>query len=337
MKTGILIVNLGTPDSPETKDVRIFLREFLSDPLVVDLPDIPRWILVNLIIAPFRAPNSSAEYKRLWTDNGSPLKIHTKALLSQLEDYFDEHYVVEMAMRYRNPSIRSQLEKLRTQTLEKLVVVPLFPQYAEATNLSVIHEVQDQLKAMNWSVDVSFVDSFPNQPEFIQSIISAANLPDKPFEHTLFSFHGLPERQLKKLYDGCITDNCCATLGQHNKDCYRAQCYATARAIAESLSLKDEDYTVCFQSRQGRIPWIQPYTDEVIDELNAKGVKSLCVFSPAFVADCLETDVEIGHTYREQFIEGGGEEFYVAPCVNSHPEWVKALAEIIKGHMAQSV
>lgn len=333
MKTGILIVNLGTPDSPEVKDVRIFLREFLSDPLVIDLPDIPRWILVNLIIAPFRAPGSSAEYKRLWTEQGSPLKLHTNALLAQLHDYFDDDTVVEMAMRYRSPAIATQLAGLREQGIEKLTVVPLFPQYAEATNLSVIHEVKEQLAAMDWSVEVSFVDSFPDQHDFIKAIISAAKLPEKTFEHTLFSFHGLPERQLKKLYNTCITENCCATWGEHNKDCYRAQCYATARAIATSLNLEQSDYTVCFQSRQGNIPWIQPYTDEVIDDLNARGVKSVCVFSPAFVADCLETDVEIGHTYRDQFIEGGGEEFYVAPCVNSHPDWVSALAGIIKEHL----
>ncbi len=333
MKTGILIVNLGTPDSPEVKDVRIFLREFLSDPLVVDLPDIPRWILVNLIIAPFRAPGSSEEYKRLWTDKGSPLKYHTEELLAQLQDYFEDDTIVEMAMRYRNPSIADRLQHLRAEGIEQLTVVPLFPQYAEATNLSVIQEVKDQLARIDWRVDVSFVDSFPVQPDFIKAIISAANLPETDFDHTLFSFHSLPERQLKRLYDTCITENCCATWGEHNKDCYRAQCFATARAIAESLNLDESDYTVCFQSRAGNIPWVQPYTDEVIDALNARGVKSLCVFSPAFVADCLETDVEIGHTYRDQFIDGGGETFYVAPCVNSHPEWVAALAEIIKDHL----
>ena len=333
MKTGILIVNLGTPDSPETRDVRIFLREFLSDPLVVDLPDIPRWLLVNLIIAPFRAPKSSAEYKKLWTENGSPLKIHTETLLAQLDEHFEDDYEVEMAMRYRNPSIAKQLQGLRDKNIDKLVVVPLFPQYAEATNLSVIHEVKDQLANMNWRIDTSYVDSFPNQTDFIEAIIAAAELPETEFEHTLFSFHGLPERQLKKLYSTCITDNCCATWGEHNKDCYRAQCYATARAVADNMGLEESQYTVCFQSRQGNIPWIQPYTEDVIDDLNAKGIKSLCVFSPAFVADCLETDIEIGHEYKSQFIDGGGETFYVAPCVNSHPQWVSALAGIIKNHI----
>ncbi|MBT8448449.1 MAG: ferrochelatase, partial [Gammaproteobacteria bacterium] len=152
--------------------------------------------------------------------------------------------------------------------------------------------------------------------------------------HTLFSFHGLPERQLKKLYDGCITENCCAQLTEKNADCYRAQCYATARAVVAELNMSEDDYTVCFQSRQGNIPWIQPYTEDVIDDLNEKGVKSLCVFSPAFVADCLETIVEIDHTYREQFISGGGERFYMAPCVNSHDLFVDALEEIIRKHLS---
>ena len=344
MKTGILIVNLGTPDSPATKDVRIFLREFLSDPLVVDLPDLPRWILVNLIIAPFRAPNSAKEYQRLWTDAGSPLKVYSEELLTKLQTRFggsesdsssepDSKNEVRLAMRYRQPSIASELAKLREDGFEKLVVLPLFPQYAEATNLSVINEVKDQLAAMAWDVPCDFVDSFPEHPGFIKAVVAAANLPEEKYEHTLFSFHGLPERQLKKLYDGCITDNCCATLNEHNADCYRAQCYATARAVAAELNMSESEYTVCFQSRQGNIPWIQPYTEDVIDDLNEKGVKSLCVFSPAFVADCLETIVEIDHTYREQFIEGGGERFYMAPCVNSHDIWVDALEEIIRKHL----
>ena len=336
MKTGILIVNLGTPDSPSTADVRVFLREFLSDPLVIDLPDLPRWILVNLIIAPFRAPNSAKEYQRLWTDAGSPIKVYSDELLAKLKTRFDDdsQKEVRLAMRYRQPSIAGELEKFRADGVEKLIVVPLFPQYAEATNLSVINETKDQLNNMGWNVPCEFVASFPEHPGFINAVVAAANLPEDGYEHTLFSFHGLPERQLKKLYDTCITDNCCAQLTENNADCYRAQCYATARKVAAELNLSDDQYTVCFQSRQGNIPWIQPYTEDVIDELNEKGVKSLCVFSPAFVADCLETIVEIDHTYREQFIEGGGERFYMAPCVNSHDLWVDALEDIITQHLS---
>lgn len=336
MKTGILLVNLGTPDSPSTSDVRVFLREFLSDPLVVDLPAIPRWFLVNLIIAPFRAPQSASEYERLWTPEGSPLKVHSEALLSKTRKYFDDNYVVELAMRYCNPSIASKMKSLRDQGCEQLVVVPLFPQYAEATNLSVIYEVNDQLGKQHWQIPVSFTDSFPADKGYIESIVAAAELPDTAFDHTMFSFHGLPERQLKKMNSNCLVGDCCQSLGEHNKDCYRAQCYATARAIAAELGMAEEDYTVCFQSRQGRIPWIQPYTDEVIDELAQKGVKSLCVFSPAFVADCLETNVEIGHTYREQFLSQGGETFYLAPCVNSHDKWVEALVNIINNHISEN-
>lgn len=333
MKTGILIVNLGTPDSPATADVRVFLREFLSDPLVIDLPDLPRWILVNLIIAPFRAPNSAKEYQRLWTDAGSPLKVYSNELLEKLSQRFDDNKPVHLAMRYRQPSIANELKKMQQAGYNKLVVLPLFPQYAEATNLSVINEVKDQLQIMGWDVPCDFVASFPEHPGFIKAVVAAANLPEQRYEHTLFSFHGLPERQLKKLYDGCITENCCAQLTENNADCYRAQCYATARAVAAELNMAEDDYTVCFQSRQGNIPWIQPYTEDVIDDLTEKGIKSLCVFSPAFVADCLETIVEIDHTYREQFISQGGESFYMAPCVNSHDLWVDALEDIITQHL----
>jgi len=329
MKKGVLLVNLGTPDSPSTKDVRKFLREFLLDPLVVDLPALSRWLLVNLIIAPFRAPKSAQEYQLLWTKRGSPLKFHSHDLLAKIKTALPQELAIEMAMRYQNPSIAVGLESLRTQGCDQILVVPLFPQYAEATNLSVINEVKRQLQVMDWSVDAEFTDSFPEHKGYIEAIVAAAELQDQPFDHTLFSFHSLPERQLKKLNSSCLSNDCCAELSASNENCYRAQCFATARAIAKQLDLTPEQYTVSFQSRQGRIPWVQPYTDEVVQQLADSGTQRLCVFSPAFVADCLETNIELGHTYKELFLAHGGKSFYLAPCVNSHDLWVKALSDII--------
>ena len=335
MSTGILLVNLGTPDSPEVPDVRRFLREFLMDPLVVDLPLLPRWLLVNLIIAPFRSPKSAKEYQGLWTPEGSPLKVHTKAVAEKLTARIGEQYHLAWGMRYQNPSIRVALEELKASGCDEILLLPLFPQYAEATTLSVFHETEEQLKAMGWDVAVKKIHSFPTDERFISAIIEQSKsvaLGDA--DHILFSYHGLPERQLKKLNIGCLEDNCCAELTEHNYGCYRAQCYATTRALAEQLGLNEADYTVCFQSRQGNIPWIQPYTEDVIEEQANRGAKRLVVFSPAFVADCLETTMEIAHGYRQDFIDMGGEELELVPGLNSSEPWIDALENLINKELA---
>jgi len=337
VKLGILLINLGTPDSYSVVDVRRFLREFLMDPLVINLPFLRRWMLVNGIIAPFRGPKAAKEYQRLWTPQGSPLKVHSEKLLNKLTKKFDEKHQLALAMRYQNPSVASALKLLREGGCGKLLVVPLFPQYAEATTLSTIKKVTDELVAMNWQVPCDHIDSFATDENFINGLVSRTQDVDiLKVDYTVFSYHGLPEQQLKNVSDNCLTENCCSEITDENKNCYKAQCFATSRAIAEKLNLSDQQYRVCFQSRQGKMPWIRPYTDDVIKELAKKGYQNLRVFSPAFVADCLETTIEIGETYRDLFKEFGGNELHLVPGLNSSDVWVDALESIICNHMERS-
>lgn len=330
MKTGILLVNLGTPNSTSVKDVRLFLREFLMDPLVVDLPLLVRWVLVNLIIVPFRGPKSAIEYRKLWTEDGMPLKVHSEALTRKIKEKFQGEFEVELGMRYQNPDIRSALEKLREKGCEQLLLLPLFPQYAEATTLSVLNKIKEDLEKMNWQVKTKAIQTFATNEGFINALVDRANsINVDSIEHRVFSYHGLPERQLEKINSGCLKDNCCAEITELNNNCYRAQCFATSRVLAEKLQLTEQQYSVCFQSRLGKTPWIRPYVDDVISNLAKNGVQKIMVFSPAFVADCLETTIEIGHTYRDLFKSLGGEELYLVPGLNSSSIWVEALAKMI--------
>lgn len=330
-KKGVLLVNLGTPDSYSVKDVRKFLKEFLSDPLVIDLPFLSRWLLVNCIIVPFRGPKSAAEYKLLWTEKGSPLKFHSIDMLERLTEQVEDKYQLALSMRYQSPSIREGLEELRKGGCEQLLILPLFPQYAEATNQSIFDKVAEELTAMEWQVDTKSIKSFATDNNFIQAILNQSKLlGEQSFEHTLFSYHGLPERQLKNKNSECLIGNCCDKLTNKNQDCYRAQCYATTRELVKELNIDEGDYTVCFQSRQGNIPWIKPYLDEEIQKLAEQGIKNIRVFSPAFVADCLETTVEIGHTYKEMFIELGGDSLTLVESLNSSDDWIKALKSMIE-------
>ena len=334
MKKGILLVNLGTPDSPSVKDVRRFLREFLMDPLVLDIPVIARWLLVHCIIAPFRGPKSATEYQRLWTAQGSPLKIYTTALSHKLSERLGEEYNIAMAMRYQKPDIHSALQKLRAAGTEQLLIVPLFPQYAEATTVSVLNKVSTELKNIDWLVKTKNITYFATDENYIGAVVSRVKTVNaEKIDHTIFSYHGLPERQLKKRNEQCLMENCCADLNEQNQLCYRAQCFATSRALAEKMELSEQQYTVCFQSRQGNIPWIRPYIDDVIREQAKSGAKHLMILSPAFVADCLETIVEIGHTYRKLFKDCGGDDLVLIPSLNDSNEWLDALENIINKYI----
>ena len=336
MNKGILLVNLGTPDSSSVKDVRRFLREFLMDPLVVDIPFIPRWLLVNGIIAPLRGPKSASEYQLVWTEDGSPLKVHGKALLTSIKEKFSGRFHVALGMRYQNPSIRSALEELKSAGCSEILIFPLFPQYAEATSLSVLNKVSAELKSMNWQVKTSHINSFETDDDYINALVSQANsISVKNIDHWVFSYHGLPERQLKKLNASCLTGNCCDSLNESNKNCYRAQSFATTRAIANKLGLTEQQYSICFQSRQGNIPWTQPYVDDVIEDLAKQGHKNIMVFSPAFVADCLETTIEIGHTYRQLFKDLGGDDLHLVPGLNNADVWIDAVANLIEKNISE--
>ncbi len=332
-KTGVLLVNLGTPDEPKVSAVRRYLREFLMDKRVVDIPAILRFILVNGIIAPFRAPKSTKEYKKLWDERGSSLKYFGFDIEKMLQEAMGDKFVVKLAMRYQNPSIQEGLDVLRNTPVKKIIVVPLFPQYASATTGSVHDKVMEIVMKWQTIPEMVFISRFQDNDDMIDIFAEHGKklMDEHHHDHVLFSYHGLPERQIRKgSFDGhCKLGSCCNHLGPRNELCYRAQCFHTSRLIAEKLNLKKEDYTVSFQSRLGTDPWVKPYTEDMVKELAEQGKKKVLAYSPAFVADCLETTIEVGETYQEEFIEEGGERWDLVPSLNDDPKWVEALKKMV--------
>lgn len=332
-KPGVLLLNLGTPKSPEPQDVGIYLKEFLMDPYVIDIPFLARWFLVNVLIVPKRKHASSLLYKKIWTDRGSPLLFYTEDLLRKVRPK-TPHLAVEMCMRYGEPSIEKGLAALRNQGVSSLTVLPLYPQYSLAASESSKDRVHKVLKKTGWSVPVEFVPPFFENEKFLDAFVTRIQEKQKvkKYDKVLFSFHGLPERQVKRAasHATCVCDEkCCLILEERNKDCYRAQSYATARLLAQRLGLNESDYTVAFQSRLGRTPWIKPYSDHFYETYPKQGIKRLLVVSPSFVADCLETVEEISIRGREQFLENGGEELDLVPSLNAEESWVDAVADLI--------
>lgn len=333
-KTGVLIVNLGTPDSPSVPDVRKYLREFLMDGRVIDYPLIPRWMLVNLIIAPFRSPKSAKIYQELWTAEGSPLKIYGEKNERQLQQALGYEYIVKLAMRYQSPSIESSLTFLRDAGVKKIIVIPFFPQYASATTGSVYEEVMRLVTKWQVIPEIDFVNYFHDRPRFIQGFVDNAQdqMQAYDYEHFIFSYHGVPARHIRKgdyTNTTCKLGSCCDSITPQNQLCYRAQCFATTRVLVAKLGLKEGTYTTCFQSRLGRETWVQPYTEDVIKDLAAKGIKSVLAFSPAFVADCLETTLEVGDEYKELFEEQGGEHWELVASLNDSDNWIELLKELV--------
>jgi protoporphyrin/coproporphyrin ferrochelatase len=336
VKKGILLVNLGTPDSPGRKDVYVYLKQFLLDRKVIDIPWIFRQILVRGIIAPFRSKSSSDLYKRLWTPEGSPIKLYGFSVVDKLRKKVDSDTVVEIAMRYQNPSIESVLKKLVFEDkVESITVFPMFPQYAMASTGSVYDEIMRIMRDWNIIPKMRFINSYPTDPNMIEVFASNARKYDlSSYDHFVFSFHGIPQRHVRKVDlagDHCTKkENCCHTICPANMHCYSAQCHQTAFAIAEKLQIPKDKYTISFQSRLGRDPWLQPYTDKILEHKVEHGVKNILVFSPAFVADCLETTIEIGYEYKEEFIEGGGEKLDLVASLNDNDLWVDAIYEMVK-------
>ncbi|MES2458278.1 MAG: ferrochelatase [Bacteroidota bacterium] len=334
-KKGVLLVNLGTPDSPEVADVRKYLDQFLMDERVIDINAFKRTLLVKGIIVPFRSPKTSKLYKEIWDENGSPLLYFSKIQAGMLQEELGRDYQVELAMRYQNPSILSALEKMKAGLVESIKVIPMFPQYASASTGSVIQSVMEILSKWPTVPPVSFVNSFHDNELVLDTFAENARKyqPDT-YDHVLFSFHGLPERQLLKCdHTGhyCLkSKDCCQSLSDTNKFCYSAQGHDTARLIAAKLNIARENYTVCFQSRLGKEPWVQPYTTDVLKKLASEGKKRLLVFSPAFVADCLETLYEITVEYHEEFRALGGEHVQLVESLNDDPKFIAALAQMAK-------
>ena len=333
-KKGVLIVNLGTPDSPNRGDVYTYLKQFLLDKRVIDIPWIFRNILVRGIIAPFRSGSSSKLYKRLWTEEGSPLKFYGVRVAEAVQEVLGEEYMVELAMRYQNPSIESALGKLLDANVSELIIFPMFPHYASASTGSVQEEVMRLLSKELAIPKLTVLNSYYDHPALIEVFSDRAKEYDlSSYDHFVFSFHGLPQRQLKKTgrNNECKCDGvCCTSINKKNQFCYSAQCHATAYAIMNNLGLDKEMCTISFQSRLGRDPWITPYTDKILEERLEHGEKKILVFSPAFVADCLETTIEIGYEYKEDFIEDGGEKLDLVASLNDDPKWINAIVQMIE-------
>ncbi len=335
-RSGLLLVNLGTPDAPETAAVRRYLREFLSDPRVIDISPFARALFLNLVILPFRPAQSAAAYRKIWTEAGSPILVHGRALEAKLREALGGETPVELAMRYQRPSIGSALARIREAGADRIVVFPLFPQYSSAAWGSAVEAVFVAAGRL-WNVPaIRVIPPFYAHPAFLDAFASVARpvLAEARAERVLFSFHGLPERHVRKSDESggrhCLASGaCCDRIVPANRNCYRAHCAATALGVAARLGLSPDRWRMTFQSRLGRDPWIQPYTDVVIEESARDGIRRLVVLSPAFVADCLETLEEIEIRGRECFRALGGEDLTMVPSLNASPEWVAAILEII--------
>lgn len=335
-RVGVLLVQLGTPASTSVGDVRRYLREFLSDPRVIDISAPARWLLVNAIIAPFRAPRSAAAYRAIWSEQGSPLLVHSRALAKALGRELGAGFQVDLGMRYGAPHLADALERLVAADVSRILALPLFPQYASSSTGSAAAAVL-RWGEQRWNVPpLHLLGDFHDRPQILDAVAAVARPALERFrpDHVLFSYHGLPERQIRRSDPSgrhCLArENCCDAVGPANRFCYRAQCFATSRALRERLSLAPETTTTSFQSRLGRTPWILPHTDRLLPELARGGVRRLAVLCPSFVADCLETLEEIGIRAREQWRQLGGEELLLVPCPNSSPVWVTALAALIR-------
>jgi protoporphyrin/coproporphyrin ferrochelatase len=337
-KTGILLINTGSPDSPEVPDVKRYLAQFLWDHRVLDMSPFARWLLLNFIILPRRPKESAHAYKQIWTDRGSPLIFHSEDFRDGLRNRLPD-YAIEIGMAYGNPSIPSSIDHLIEQGVSRIVLAPMFPQYASATFGAVLEVAHKEVSSKLNVPATTTISPYYNHPRYLDAWVQ--NTQDRLTEfkpdHILLSFHGLPERHIKNCdpsENSCLQkENCCENYLDHNPSCYKAHCLVTAKGIVERLGLQKEDYTISFQSRLGKDPWIAPATDETVDSLAKAGVKRLAILSPAFVADCIETIEELGIQARESFEENGGEVLELLPSLNSEDIWIDAFAEILQEYL----
>lgn len=328
---GVLIVNLGTPESHHPFAVFRYLSEFLKDERVIDLSWLRR-LFVRAIVVPLRFRTSAKLYQKLWTEKGSPLLVHGREIAEKLQHELGPSHHVVLAMRYQNPSIEKGLEELKRRGVDEILILPLFPQYASATTGSVHQKVMEHIGKWVTIPKLTFIDHFCDHPQLIEAFCArAAQYPVSSYDHILFSFHGLPERQIKKADRSgcCLTEKCCQKASEGATFCYKAQCFKTAKAIAHQLQLKEDDYTLCFQSRLGKEPWLEPYTSDILHTCAARGQKKLLVFCPSFVCDCLETTCEISLEYAQEFKKLGGEELRLVEGLNSHPAFISLLKTLV--------
>ncbi len=333
MKQGLLLMNLGSPDSPSVPDVRRYLREFLMDGRVIDAPYPIRFGIVHFGILPKRPRESAHAYQSVWTREGSPLVATSRRVLEAVRSRLS--LPVELAMRYQNPSVEHAVENLASRGVTEIVLLPLFPHYAMSSYETAVEKVRAVLSKRREQISLKVVEPFYDHPAYVGALASTARpFLNADFDHLLFSFHGLPERHLHKsdpTRGHCLkVPNCCEVPSPAHKTCYRAQTFRTARALAATAGVAREKYSIAFQSRLGRDPWMQPYTDHELERLARAGVKKLLVICPAFVTDCLETIEEIGMRGKETFLAAGGEQFTMIPCLNSDPAWIGAILQLVE-------
>ncbi|MCF8222656.1 MAG: ferrochelatase [Bacteroidales bacterium] len=330
-KTALLLVNVGTPDSPDKRSVRRYLREFLNDKRVIDLPWLFRKILVNLVIIPFRVPKSTSLYKRLWTEQGSPLLVYADSIVKKVQGLSKEKVNIYYAMRYGKPSLTSVLDSILKSKYEEIVVLPLYPQFADSTTGSV-NEIVNAFKPRSGNAAIKTIDQFWSHPAFIESFVTGIKKhPLHEYDHVVFSYHGLPLRQINKIHKEhdsrrCICDSEMPPWGHH---CYKAACYGTTRLLTAKLGLEEGQYSTSFQSRLNR-NWLSPFTDETLMKLASEGKNKVLVVAPSFVTDCLETIVEIGQDYKKLFLEHGGSELTLVESLNDSSSWADAILKISK-------
>lgn len=326
MKRGLLLVNLGTPKNTEASYVRSYLREFLTDKRVIDLPALLRYILVYAFILPLRSKRSARAYQSIWTEQGSPLLFHSQNLMTQVQNSVGSDSKVALGMRYGEPSIMTALNHLKN--CESITILPLYPQYSSAASGSAIAEALKIIGSWDLIPSITIIRDFFRHPSYIkaQARMIKAHLHKQTY--ILFSYHGIPERQITKNSCKSICIEPCSTVRANIQECYRAHCYQSSQLLAKELALAVNNYSTAFQSRLGKTSWIKPYTDEILVELIAKGVKKLMIVCPSFVADCLETLEEIGIRAKRQWIALGGEELLLIPSMNTDPVWVKAIVDM---------
>ena len=334
MKRGIILMNLGSPDSTEVNDVKHYLNEFLMDERVIDYPYLFRFLLVKGIIVPFRAPKSAKAYESIWTNEGSPLVALTKQLQKSLQNQIDEP--VEIAMRYGSPAPHEAYDNLlkKIPGLEEVILMPLYPHYAMSSYETAVEYMKKVHQKNKYSFSLTTIQPYYNNADYIRALSESI----KPylyqnFDKLLFSYHGVPERHIVK---GDITGNhclkrsdCCEIDSPAHQYCYRHQCFRTTTLVTKALQVPNDKFELSFQSRLGRDKWLTPYTAQRLSELPKEGIKRLLIVCPAFVSDCLETLEEIAEQGKEIFLRAGGESFTVIPCLNTHPLWVSAIAKWI--------
>lgn len=332
MSKGVLLVNLGSPDSTAVPDVRRYLREFLMDERVIDTPFLSRFIVVNGFILPFRPRKTAEAYAKIWWPEGSPLIAISKRVQAELQRRV--RVPVGLAMRYQNPSIEVGVRSVLREGVNELLLVPLYPHYAMSSYETVVVKVKEVLARLAPNLALAVLPPFYSEPSYIEALVaSAADALQRSYDHLLFSFHGIPERHLRKSdptgHHCLAVENCCTTASPAHQTCYRAQCFRTVDAFVKQANIPKGKYSVAFQSRLGRDPWLKPYTDHELVRFAAEGVPKLLVICPSFVADCLETLEEIGIRGKASFIEAGGRDFEFIPCLNEHPLWLSALETMV--------